>query len=483
MFERYTEKARRAIFFGRYEASQFGSPYIETEHLLLALLREDPFTKRCLRPPASTESIRREIEARTTAREKASTSADLPLSHESKRALANAANEADQLNHKHIGAEHLLLGLLREEKCLAAEILHQQGVLLVEVREQLARLEHQPETALSHGQRESSAIVEFSRNLTQAALEDELDPLIGRDAQVDQILQILARRSNHNAVLVGPPGVGKKTIVAGLAQRIADGIIPQALASDLLVDLNLSSLVVSDLKKLSLKTIQDTLSQARAIFVIDELHTPASSSILHDLLKPLVMTHQIQCISLATPSGYDEAVKHHAWLQSSFQVIPVPPATEPETLAVLRGLKDRYEKFHGVTYTGEALTSAVHYAGKCLTGYLPGKAVGLIDEAGVSLNSQPLPEEVRAIQKKLRFIINRMQACIANHEFEKARFYSDEERIMREHLRIEQKKYGADPAVAKTITRDDIETTVSRMTGLSLATVQRMRPTDPEPQL
>jgi ATP-dependent Clp protease ATP-binding subunit ClpC len=480
MFERFTEKARRVIFFARYEASQFGSPYIETEHLLLAVLREDrQLTLRCLRSAVPFESIRRDIEARTTTREGSSTSVDLPLSNESKRVLAYASDEADQLGHKHIGTEHLLLGLLREEKCLAAELLHFRGIQLAVVRAEVSR--PAPELSLPRSQQEPTVLAEFSLNLTEAALDGQLDPLIGRDSQLDQILQILARRTDHNAVLIGPPGVGKKTIVGGLAQRIVDGTVPPAFNDLLVVSLNLPDLASGDRRGLSLERMQDVLSQARALYVLDELHSPSpSSSTLLDLLKPLVLTNQIRCISLTTPSAYDASIQQRPWLQTSFQTVDVPPATEAETIEVLRGLKDRFEKFHSVTYSDDALLAAAHYANKLLPGFLPGKAVSLIDEAGTQFNVKPLPDEIRTLQKTIRFIIQKMQAAIANHEFEKARFYSEEERKEREKLKLELEKFGVPTSAAKIVSREQIETTLSRMTGLSLATIEKLRRNDPE---
>ena len=189
MFERYTEKARRVIFFARYEASQFGSPYIETEHLLLGLIREDKaLANRFLRSHAAVESIRKQIEAHTTIREKVSTSVDLPMSHECKRVLAYSAEEAERLSHKHIGTEHLLLGLLREERCFAAEILHERGLRLATIREELAR--SQSEKLLSSRPKESSLLAEFSRDLTQAAVDNILDPLVGRDNELERLVQI-----------------------------------------------------------------------------------------------------------------------------------------------------------------------------------------------------------------------------------------------------------------------------------------------------
>src|SRR5580658_1987936 len=205
MFERYTEKARRVIFFARYEASQFGSPFIETEHLLLGLLREDKaLTNRFLRSHASIESIRKQIEGRTPIREKVSTSVDLPLSQECKRVLAYAAEEAERLTHKHIGNEHLLLGLLREDKSFAAEILHERGLRLSTLREELSRVQSDKATA-ARPNKETSLLGEFSRDLTQSAMENQLDPLVGREAELERVVQILCRRTKNNPVLIGEP--------------------------------------------------------------------------------------------------------------------------------------------------------------------------------------------------------------------------------------------------------------------------------------
>src|SRR3982750_1345964 len=242
MFERYTEKARRVIFFARYEASQFGSPYIETEHLLLGLLREDKaLANRFLRSHAAVDSIRKQIEGHATIREKVSTSVDLPLSHECKRVLAYGAEEAERLNHKHIGTEHLLLGLLREEKCFAAEILHERGLRLSTIREELAR--SQSEKAQPQRQRESSLLAEFSRDLTQSAMDTKLDPLVGRESELERVVQILCRRTKNNPVLIGEPGVGKTAIVEGLGQRISDGDVPSFLADKRILALDLSLIV------------------------------------------------------------------------------------------------------------------------------------------------------------------------------------------------------------------------------------------------
>jgi ATP-dependent Clp protease ATP-binding subunit ClpC len=319
MFERYTEKARRVIFFARYEASQFGSPYIETEHLLLGLLREDKaLTNRFLRSHASVESIRKQIEQRTIVREKVSTSVDLPLSNECKRVLAYAAEEAERLSHKHIGTEHLLLGLLREEKCFAAEILTERGLRLTAIREELQRTTQEKPAAAAAGkqrgsgnQPEQSMLAEFSRDLTQAAADQQLDPLVGRDFEVERVIQILCRRTKNNPVLIGEPGVGKTAIVEGLAQKIADGEVPSFLAEKRVLSLDLS-LIVAGTKyrgqfEERLKTImKELMENQNCIVFIDELHTLVGAGSAEgsldaaNILKPALSRGEIQCIGATT---------------------------------------------------------------------------------------------------------------------------------------------------------------------------------------
>ena len=344
MFERYTEKARRVIFFARYEASQFGSPYIETEHLLLGLIREDKaLANRFLRSHAAVDSIRKQIEAHTTVREKVSTSVDLPLSHECKRVLAYAAEEAERLSHKHIGTEHLLLGLLREEKCFAAEILHERGLRLSTIREELAR--SQSEKLLSSRPKESSLLAEFSRDLTQSALDNALDPLIGRANELERVVQILCRRTKNNPVLIGEPGVGKTAIVEGLAQRIADGEVPSFLADKRILTLDLS-LIVAGTKyrgqfEERLKTImKELMDNQNAIIFIDELHTLVGAGSAEgsldaaNILKPALSRGEIQCIGATTPGEFRKSIEKDRSLERRFQPVFVAQPSVEDTVSI-----------------------------------------------------------------------------------------------------------------------------------------------------
>src|SRR6058998_961206 len=458
MFERYTEKARRVIFFARYEASQFGSPYIETEHLLLGLLREDKaLTNRFLRSHASVESIRKQIEGHTTIREKVSTSVDLPLSNECKRVLAYAAEEAERLSHKHIGTEHLLLGLLREEKCFAAEILHERGLRLSTIREELARSSQ--EKAQPQRQRESSLLAEFSRDLTQAAMDTQLDPLVGRDSEIDRVIQILCRRTKNNPVLIGDPGVGKTAIVEGLAQRIVDGEVPSFLADKRILVLDLS-LIVAGTKyrgqfEERLKTImKELVDNPNTVVFIDELHTLVGAGSAEgsldaaNILKPALSRGEIQCIGATTPGEFRKSIEKDRSLERRFQAVKVPPPTEDQAIAILTGVRERYENFHQVQYTDEALQAAVIQSTRYIPDrFLPDKAIDVIDEAGARVKLR-----VRAEQGNL----DALTASLT--EWERATYGRAQAPITDED----------DPLVTAEVDRADVEEVIARWTGIPI---------------
>jgi len=470
MFERYTEKARRVIFFARYEASQFGSPYIESEHLLLGIVREDKaLTNRFLR--SEVASIRKQVESQTTTREKTSTSVDLPLSNESKRVLAYAGEEAERLAHQHIGTEHLLLGLLREEKCFGAQILTERGVRLSQVREELARQPHEA----AQGQKRPSVLDELRPCISD--LVGQTQPLIGREKELDRLIELLCRFSGKNPVLVGEMGVGKRTIVGGLARRIADGNIPRSLAEKAILVLDLPPFRVLEKDSSSHARLDRALVAAAEdgkIFFLNRMHdrpggiSPVAPIHVTELLQRPIIAGKIQCIGTSTPANFAKLRADGHWLAEYFEPIEVAPANEETAIKVLQGIKGTYEKFHNVSYTDEAIAHAVLCAKKHIKNKsLPGAAVDIIDEAGAAaqLEQGSLPEEVVEVQKRIRFIVERMEASIANHEFEKARFYSHEERKERDNLKQLREKYKLDDNPALNLRREEIEKAVNKLVG------------------
>jgi len=461
MFERYTEKARRVIFFARYEASQFGCPYIETEHLLLGVLREDKaLTNRFLRSHNAVESIRKQVEAHTVVREKVSTSVDLPLSNESKRVLAYAAEEAERLSDKHIGAEHLFLGLLREEKCFATELLKERGIELKTVREELAKAPHHGEETPAADASEAPGI----RDLTRAALEGQLEAVLGRDAEIDAVIDILSRFRNGNPVLVGEPGAGRKSIVKAVAQRIAEGSTPPQLTGKQLVAFD-THLAGSQAGGRAAPTIAD---ESGAIVFVGDLRSLLRVGLglnrAGGSLRPSPLQGQVRCIATSTPSDYQECLHAAPWLRDVFRPVFIRPLDKHQALSVLDARKAQYEQFHEVSYSEEALKCAVESAGRYLPDHaLPGKALELLDAAAVRLKQQQaaLPDEVTDVEKRLRFIAHRMDSAIANHEFEKAKFYSDEEKKERENLRVAREKHRVGEARSITVRREDIEAVIA----------------------
>jgi ATP-dependent Clp protease ATP-binding subunit ClpC len=486
MFEKYTEKARRVIFFARYEASQFGSPCIETEHLLLGLIREDKNLTSRFFPKAnsSIHDIRKEIEGRTLIREKVSTSVDLPFSEECKRALNSAADESERLSHKHIGTEHLLLGLLREENSVAAEILKEHGLRMGMVREELTRGSISEKHAPSRS-KDTLSLVEFSRDLTEAAANDTLDPLIGRDTEIERMIQILCRRTKNNPVLIGEPGVGKTAIVEGLAQKIVDAQVPPQLIDKRILALDIS-LIVAGTKyrgqfEERLKTIMKELLENRNLIVfIDELHTLVGAGSAEgsldaaNILKPALSRGEIQCIGSTTPYEYRRSIEKDRSLERRFQSIKVAAPSEQESITIINGIKEKYESFHQVLYTDEALQSAVYLSNRYIPDrFLPDKAIDVIDEAGarVKLRTNPVPEELVNLQRRVRLIDGRIENAISAQEFEKAARYRVQEDIEQENLQVVREHWKVKTTAPLQVTREDIEEVIAKWTGIPMSSL------------
>jgi ATP-dependent Clp protease ATP-binding subunit ClpC len=461
MFERYTEKARRVIFFARYEASQFGAPAIEPEHLLLGLMREDKtLTARFFpRAQVSIESIRKEIEGRTLLREKISTSVELPLAPETKRVLAYAHEESDRLQHRHIGTEHLLLGLLREERSMAAEILYERGLRLNAVRDEIAR--QSGADARGSQKKDTPHLVEFSRDLTDDASNDKLDPLIGREAEIERLVQILCRRTKNNPVLIGEPGVGKTAIVEGLAQRIVRGEVPSFLEHKRILSLDLSLIVAGtkyrgQFEERLKQIMRELIENPQYIVFIDELHTLVGAGSAEgsldaaNILKPALSRGEIQCIGATTPGEFRKSIEKDRSLERRFQAVKVPPPSEAEAVEILNGVRERYESFHQVRYTDESLQAAVTQSHRYIPDrFLPDKAIDVIDEAGARV--------------KLR--VRREQGNLAdwNQLNEWSRSY-DENQTVREN--------SEDALVSAEVTRDDVEEVIARWTGIPVTSLK-----------
>src|SRR5215217_6395833 len=489
MFERYTERARRVLFFARYEASQLGSISIETEHLLLGLIREGKgLTSRIFaRSHLSLESIRKEIEGRTVFREKVSTSVEIPFSAETKRVLQFAAEEADRLLHNYIGTEHLLLGILREERSVAATILMEKGMRLNTVREDIVALLNE-KTTVNNRAKETPLLAEFSRDLTEAAMKNQLDPLVGRHLEIERVQQVLCRRTKNNAVLIGEPGVGKTAIVEGLAQKIVYGDVPHFLADKRLLALDIS-LIVAGTKyrgqfEERLKAIMKELTENPNIIVfIDELHTLVGAGSAEgsldaaNILKPALSRGEIRCIGATTPAEYRKYIEKDRSLERRFQAIKVDPPAEKETIDILMGVKDRYEQFHHVEYTRDAIEAAVYQSSRYITDrFLPDKAIDLVDEAGAraKLKEAGYSEEFGEINKSIRVAVEQMENAVSQKDFEKAQFYREQEVSARENLQFVREKFDEKSSTRKVVVgKTDIDEVVSKWTGVPLTSINQ----------
>ena len=488
MFERYTERARRVLFFARYEASQLGSISIETEHLLLGLIREGKgLTSRMFsRSHLSLENIRKEIEGRTVLREKVSTSVEIPFSTETKRVLQFAAEEADRLLHNYIGTEHLLLGILREERSVASMVLSEKGMRLNTIREDIVQLLNE-KTAVSRV-KETPLLAEFSRDLSDAATKNNLDPLVGRSVELERVQQVLCRRSKNNAVLIGEPGVGKTAIVEGLAQRVACGDIPHFLADKRLLALDIS-LIVAGTKyrgqfEERLKAIMKELAENPNIIVfIDELHTLVGAGAAEgsldaaNILKPALSRGEIRCIGATTPSEFRKYIEKDRSLERRFQAIKVEPPSEAESLEILSGIKEKYESFHHVAYAPEAMEAAVYQSSRYITDrFLPDKAIDLIDEAGarVKLREAGYREEFGEVNKSIRVAVEQMENATTQKDYERAQFFREQEVLARENLQFIREKFDVKNGDNKAaVSKQDIDEVVSKWTGVPVASINQ----------
>jgi ATP-dependent Clp protease ATP-binding subunit ClpC len=486
MFEKYNEKARRALFFARYEASKLGSRVIESEHILLGVLREgeeiikEIFSRFNVKP----EQIRREVEGDRLFVDRISSSAELPLSEESKKILAYAAHEAESMLHQYVGTEHLLIGILRVESSTAARILTAKGLNVYGVREETISILKEREA--DKQKKELPFLAEYARDLTAMAHQSQFDPLIGREKEVERIIQILSRRTKNNPILLGEPGVGKTAIVEGLAQRIVDGNVPLFIANKRILSLDLS-LIVAGTKyrgqfEERLKGIIKELKENQDIIIfIDEIHSligagSAEGSLdAANILKPALSRAEISCIGATTIREYRRYIEKDRSLLRRFQAINVNPPNEDETLQILEGVKERYEGFHKVKYSDTAIRAAVYQSNRYITDrFFPDKAIDILDEAGakVKLRRVADTQNLRRLEAEVRSIVKEMKKAISDKDFEKAVFLREREIELKDEIeRIKQERESVGEEQME-VTKKDIEEIISSWTDIPVTSIE-----------
>jgi ATP-dependent Clp protease ATP-binding subunit ClpC len=485
MFEKFTEKAKRILFLARYEASQQGSKVIGTEHLLLGLLKEGEETTRELftRANASMDLLQAELEKRGPTHEKLSTSVEIPFSEETKKVLQYAEEEAERLMHPHIGTEHLLLGLLRMEDSVAGHMLAERGMRLYAVREDAANIYKR--RSLPKKKKETPFLNEFSRDLSEMAQRRVFDPLIGREAELERVIQVLSRRRKNNPVLLGEPGVGKTAIVEGLATRIIDGEVPPSLLSKRLLALDLSLIVAGTKYRGQFEErlkgiITELTSSDDVIIFIDEIHSligagSAEGSLdAANILKPTLSRGEVQCIGATTPRDYHKYIEKDRALVRRFQPITIRPPSEEETVRILDGIKERYERFHGVRFDGDAIHAAVFQSNRYIPDrFLPDKAIDVLDEAGarVKLGKRTSYSDIKKVERELKRAVEGMKSALARKDFDEAVAYHDQEVTLRRQHEDFKKRYEDECNRILDVGRPDVEEVIARWTGIPVQSV------------
>ncbi|MDF0668848.1 MAG: ATP-dependent Clp protease ATP-binding subunit [Nitrospira sp.] len=485
MFERFTDKGRKIIILAREEAERHQNDYLGTEHLVLAILREsDGIALMILKKMGlSTEQIRLEIERNLPGGGTTMTFGEIPFSPRVKKVIEYGVEEARLLGHNHIGSEHLLLGLLREEEGIGGKILRSLGANLLTARQLTVTFLRKSAPRERDRKSNTPALDEFGRDLTQLAQEGQLDPVIGRADEIERVLQILSRRSKNNPVLIGESGVGKTAIVEGLAQRIVQSEVPDNLLSRRVIALDLGSLVAGTKYRGQfeerLKVVMKEIVQAGNIIIfIDELHTlvgagAAEGSIdASNMLKPALSRGEIQCIGATTLDEYRKHIEKDGALKRRFQPIHVQPPNLDETVRIIQGLRDRYEEHHGVEITEDAIIEAVKLSDRYITDrFLPDKAIDLIDETGsrAKLQTYALPSELKAMEQELKKVSREKELSISMQNFEEAVRHREEEERLRKLLDESKREWKKNQEKSKpVIGKEDVAYVVSKMTGIPL---------------
>jgi ATP-dependent Clp protease ATP-binding subunit ClpC len=502
----FTERVRKVLAMAREEAARLHHEYVGTEHILLGLIREGEGVAATVLQNLSVEldDIQQKIEE-TVKKGKAgqTTGPDLPYTSRAKKVLELAMSEARELNHSYVGTEHLLLGLLREEKGIAAQVLTDAGVNLDAARAETLRIlgtempqggaqQQQgaaPTQAPPKGEKKSKtpALDHFCRDLTQLAAEGQLDPTIGRAKEIQRVMEVLTRRKKNNPVLIGEPGVGKTAIVEGLAQLIANGECPESLRDHRVLSLDMAAVIAGTKYRGQfeerLKAVMNEIAQNKQIILfIDELHTLVGAGAAEgaidasNMLKPALARGELQCVGASTLNEYRKYIEKDGALERRFQTVIVDPPSVDETVEILKGLRKKYEDHHKVTIPDMTLVLASKLSERYITDrFLPDKAIDVIDEAGARarLAAQAPPPEVAALKADLEKVNGEKEAAVRDQNFERAASLRDKEReiqgnIKQKHAEWEARRQSHRPSLGE----EEIAFIVSRWTGIPVTRLQ-----------
>ena len=497
MFERFTDRARRVVVLAQDEARGLKHNYIGTEHLLLGLISEGEgvAAKALETMEIKGEAVRASVIEIIGEGEKP-VEGHIPFTPRAKRVFELSLREALQLGHNYIGTEHLLLGLLKEGEGVAAQVLTKQGADLAQVRQTVIQMlsgyqrgDDEGRESVGAGvggsggpERSNSAILEqFGRNLTQAARENKLDPVIGRRVEMERVMQVLSRRTKNNPVLIGEPGVGKTAVVEGLAQAIVHGDVPETIKDKQIYSLDMGSLVAGsryrgDFEERLKKVLKEIRTRGDIILFIDEIHTlvgagAAEGSIdAAQMLKPMLARGELQTIGATTNDEYRKYIEKDAALERRFQPVKVEEPSVDETVEILKGLRDRYEAHHRVIITDAAIQAAAELADRYISDrFLPDKAIDLVDEAGARLRIRRMtaPPELRELDEKIAEVRRNKEAAIDDQDFEKAASLRDEESKLNEERKAKEEAWkGGESDEIAEVGDQEIAEVLAMSTGI-----------------
>ena len=497
MFERFTDRARRVVVLAQDEARGLKHNYIGTEHLLLGLISEgEGVAAKALETMGiKGEAVRASVIEIIGEGEKP-VEGHIPFTPRAKRVFELSLREALQLGHNYIGTEHLLLGLLKEGEGVAAQVLTKQGADLAQVRQTVIQMlsgyqrgDDEGRESVGAGvggsggpERSNSAILEqFGRNLTQAARENKLDPVIGRRVEMERVMQVLSRRTKNNPVLIGEPGVGKTAVVEGLAQAIVHGDVPETIKDKQIYSLDMGSLVAGsryrgDFEERLKKVLKEIRTRGDIILFIDEIHTlvgagAAEGSIdAAQMLKPMLARGELQTIGATTNDEYRKYIEKDAALERRFQPVKVEEPSVDETVEILKGLRDRYEAHHRVIITDAAIQAAAELADRYISDrFLPDKAIDLVDEAGARLRIRRMtaPPELRELDEKIAEVRRNKEAAIDDQDFEKAASLRDEESKLSEERKVKEEAWkGGESDEIAEVGDQEIAEVLAMSTGI-----------------